>query len=63
VRSQDWKPTQSGALFDMKDAPFVEKAVAADSTDASACAGREKLQKMLETPNPAAGKTDQADKP
>ncbi len=58
VRSQDWKLTQSGELFDMKDAPFVEKPVAADSKDAEARAGREKLQKVLDTLNPAAGKVE-----
>jgi arylsulfatase A len=56
VRSQDWKLTRSGELFDMKDAPFEEKLVAADTKDAAARAGREKLQKVLDTLNPAAGK-------
>jgi arylsulfatase A len=58
VRSQDWKLTQSGDLFDMKDAPFVEKPVAADTQDTQARAGREMLQKVLHTLNPAAGKVD-----
>jgi arylsulfatase A len=58
VRSQDWKLTQSSDLFDMKDAPFVEKPVAADTKDATAIAGREKLQKVLDTLKPAAGKVD-----
>jgi arylsulfatase A len=58
VRSQDWKLTQSGDLFDMKDAPFVEKPVAADTKDAKALAGREKLRKVLDTLKPAAGKVD-----
>jgi arylsulfatase A-like enzyme len=56
VRSQNWKLTQSGELFDMKDAPFVEKSVAADSADADARAGREKLQKVLDGLNPKGGK-------
>jgi hypothetical protein len=42
----------------MKDAPFVEKPVAADTTDPEAVAGREKLRKVLDTFKPAAGKTD-----
>jgi hypothetical protein len=42
----------------MKDAPFVEKPVAADSNDAEARAGREKLQKVLATLKPAAGSVD-----
>jgi len=58
VRSQEWKLTQSGALFDMKDAPFTEKPVSADTTDANARAGREKLQKVLDMLNPAAGKAE-----
>jgi len=58
VRSQDWKLTQSGELFDMKDAPFVEKPVAADSKDGAAGAGREKLQRVLDTLRPAAGKAE-----
>jgi hypothetical protein len=58
VRSQDWKLTQGGELFDMKDAPFVEKPVPADTKDEGARAGREKLQKVLDTLRPAAGKVD-----
>ena len=58
VRSKDWKLTQSGELFDMKDAPFVEKPFAADSKDGAARAGREKLQKVLDTLRPAAGKAE-----
>jgi arylsulfatase A len=58
VRSPGWKLTQGGDLFDMKNAPFVEKAVPADSKDTEARAGREKLQKVLETLNPAGGKVD-----
>jgi arylsulfatase A-like enzyme len=58
VRSPGWKLTQSGDLFDMKDAPFVEKAVAADTKDAEARAGREKLQKVLDALKPAEGKVD-----
>src|SRR5262249_31115314 len=58
ARSRDWKLTQGGDLFDMRDAPFVEKPVAADTRDPGAHAGREKLQKVLDTLNPAAGKTD-----
>jgi arylsulfatase A len=58
VRSQDWKLTQNGELYDMKDAPFVEKPVAPDSKDPAAVAGREKLKKVLDTLKPAAGKVD-----
>jgi arylsulfatase A-like enzyme len=58
VRSQDWKLTESGALFAMKDAPFVEKPVPADAVDAEARAGRERLEKVLQTLKPAAGTVD-----
>jgi arylsulfatase A len=59
VRSAGWKLTRNGALFDMKDAPYIEKPVAADTTDSDARAAREKLQKVLDTLNPAAGKVVQ----
>jgi len=58
VRSPGWKLTQSGELFDMKDAPFVETPVGDDTEDAEARAAREKLQKVLDTLKPAAGKVD-----
>jgi arylsulfatase A len=57
VRSQDWKLTRNGALFDVKNAPFAEKPVDADTKDAEARAGREKLQKVLDTLKPEDGKT------
>jgi arylsulfatase A-like enzyme len=56
VRSLGWKLTQSGELFDMKDAPFVEKPVAADTKDTQARTARAKLQNVLDTLKPAAGK-------
>ena len=56
ARSQDWKLTQSGELFEMRDAPFIEKPVAANNQDENARAGRQKLEKVLGTLNPGAGK-------
>ncbi len=56
VRNQGFKLTQNGALFDMSEAPFVEKAVAADAKDEAALAARAKLQVVLDQLNPAAGK-------
>jgi hypothetical protein len=53
VRSQDWKLTEAGELFDMKDAPFIEKPVSADTMNPNARAGRDKLQKVLDTLKPA----------
>jgi arylsulfatase A len=56
VRDKRWKLTQSGELFDMKEAPFVEKLVPADTTDAEALAAKKRLQAVLDHLNPAAGK-------
>lgn len=56
ARSQGWKLNRGGELFDMSEAPFVEKPVAADTTDAKAIAGRKELQAVLDKLNPAAGK-------
>lgn len=56
VREQGFKLTQAGELFDMSEAPFVEKPVdAADQNDA-AKAARARLQAVLDKLNPAAGK-------
>lgn len=60
VREKGWKLNESGELFDMSDAPFVEKLVdATGGTDASKAAG-ERLSKVLADLNPAAGKSDGA---
>lgn len=47
VRDARWKLTGTGDLFDLKEAPFQELAVAADSADPDAKAGRDKLQAVL----------------
>ena len=47
VRDPRWKLTETGALFDLMEAPFKELAVAADTTDPQAKAGRERLQAVL----------------
>jgi arylsulfatase A len=58
VREPAWKLTEMGALFDMSDAPFVEKAVApADDTEASKAA-RERLAAVLKNLSPVNGKKD-----
>jgi hypothetical protein len=60
VREQGWKMNESAELFDMSDAPFVEKLVApVADTDASKAA-RARLTAVLAELNPAAGKTDGA---
>jgi arylsulfatase A len=56
VRSEGWKLNQAGELFDMSDAPFVEKSVAVEGQPREAKAAREKLQKALDELNPASGK-------
>lgn len=50
---------ESGELFDMSDAPFVEKFVLTE-TDASKAA-RIRLTTVLAELNPSAGKTDRDD--
>ena len=61
VRDDGWKLNQAGELFDMKDSPFVEQLVAADSTDQTAAAARKRLQAVLDKLNPAGGKTISAE--
>jgi arylsulfatase A len=56
VRNDGWKLNQAGELFDMSDAPFVEKLVSADGQNAAAKAARQKLQAVLDELKPAAGK-------
>jgi hypothetical protein len=47
VRDARWKLNNAGALFDMTNAPFEEKPVAADSSDAQAVAARQRLAAVL----------------
>ncbi len=55
VREAGWKLNEAGQLFDMKNAPFEEIPVAADSTDQAAMAARKRLSDALAELNPAAG--------
>jgi len=57
VREQSFKLTQSGELFDMADAPFAEKSVAADDTRDTVKAARTRLQAALDQLSPS-GKPD-----
>jgi arylsulfatase A len=57
VRDDGWKLNERGELFSMKDAPFVEAEVAADSVDPAAQAARKRLAAVLADLNPAGGKT------
>ncbi len=61
TREAGWKLTQAGELFDMSDAPFAEKLVAADTKDAAASAARKRLQGALDQLNPAGGIVDDGD--
>lgn len=53
ARNAKYKLTNHGELFDMKEAPFNEIAVAKDNTDAAAVEGRKQLQVVLDE-HPAA---------
>jgi len=57
VRDDGWKLNQAGELFDMKDSPFVEELVPADSQNDAAVAARKRLQAVLDKLSPATGKT------
>jgi arylsulfatase A len=57
-REMSWKLNQSSELFDMKNAPFAEPLVPADTKDTKALAARQRLQTVLNQLNPAAGKMD-----
>jgi len=59
VREAGWKLNQAGQLFDMKNAPFEEIPVAADSKDAAAVAARKRLSDALTGLNPEAGFIDE----
>lgn len=59
VREAGWKLDQAGTLYDMKDAPFQEVAVAADTKDEAAVAARARLSAALTGLNPAAGYKDE----
>ena len=55
VREAGWKLNQAGQLFDMKNAPFEEILVAADSKDEAAMAARQRLSAALAELNPGGG--------
>jgi arylsulfatase A len=68
ARDARYKLTKGGALFDLKDAPFKEIPIPADTTDADALASKKRLQAVLAdhpaapgkpTPKPAAKKEKQ----
>ncbi|MBL9084708.1 MAG: sulfatase-like hydrolase/transferase [Planctomycetales bacterium] len=57
ARSKDWKLDQSRQLFSMKNSPWEQIPIAADSTDSAAAAARKQLQAALDELDPAGGKT------
>ena len=61
ARSAGWKLNEKGELYDMSDAPFVEKLVSADTTDTAAVSARKELQTVLDQLNPAGGILDDGD--
>ncbi len=61
AREAKWKLNRAGALFDMKNAPFEETLVAADTQDKEVIAARQRLLKVLDTLNPAGGILDDGD--
>lgn len=61
ARDSRYKLNSAGELFDLQDAPFVEKPIApADETDQSRAA-RQGLQAVLKKLDPANGKPDDSD--
>ncbi len=58
VRNAGFKMNEQGELFDMSDAPFVEKFMPATSDTEAGAAARQRLAEVLKELNPAAGKTD-----
>jgi len=58
VREQGYKMNEAAELFDMSDAPFIEKPVAPEADTETSKAARARLAAVLAELNPAAGKTD-----
>jgi arylsulfatase A len=57
VRNDGWKLNQAGELYDMTDAPFVEKLVTADAQSDAAKGARKQLEAALKELSPEKGKT------
>jgi arylsulfatase A len=58
VREPGYKMNESGELYDMSDAPFVEKLVESSADTEQSKAARQRLAKVLADLNPNGGKTD-----
>jgi len=61
VREAGWKLNQAGELFDMSDAPFVERPVARGAETPDALAARGRLEAALAQLDPAGGIPDTGD--
>lgn len=58
VREQGYKLNELAELFDMSDAPFTEKLIAASDDTPESKAARERLTSVLKELDPAGGKAD-----
>jgi arylsulfatase A len=61
VREEKWKLNRANELFDMRNAPFEEILVPADSKDEMAVSARRRLSGVLKSINPEGGILDDAD--
>jgi arylsulfatase A len=58
VREPKYKLNETNELFDVSDAPYVEKLIAASEDNEASKAARARLATVLKELNPAAGKTE-----
>ena len=61
VREEKWKLNRANELFDMRNAPFEEILIPADSKDEIAMSARQRLSAVLKSINPEGGIIDDAD--
>jgi arylsulfatase A len=61
VREDKWKLNRANELFDMRNAPFEEILIPADSKDEIAISARTRLSAVLKSINPEGGIMDDAD--
>ena len=61
VREEKWKLNRANELFDMRNAPFEEILIPADSKDEIAVSARQRLSGVLKSINPEGGIMDDAD--
>ena len=61
VREEKWKLNRANELFDMRNAPFEEILIPADSKDEISMSARQRLSAVLKSINPEGGIMDDAD--